>query len=204
MIIFGIRVIYQTLSEGVFLCPNERADRPYALKLARRFFALFFIPLIPLNVLGNVVHCQSCFIDFEPVVLDRPTAAQQADSFFIGLRGAVVAVLRSGTGSQISKSQALRLVSHYVPEYNEANLEHDLYQFDLSTLPAQLQLLATTLDEHGRESLLTHLVLIAAADKGGVNDAERSSLELCGTYLEMTPAHFRGTIELVIEQATTH
>ncbi len=202
MIIWGFRMIYRTLSSGVFLCPQEGADRPYALKTAQRFFTLFFIPLIPLKKVGNVVECQSCKTKFQETVLNRPTVSQQSNSLAEAVRGAAIAVLRSGTVSDLGKEQTMRLVSQYVPGYNTVMLESDIAQFDLAPLQPQLRSLSVSLDDHGKEGLLTRLVLVALADKGGVNEAERNVLQHFGNDLGMTPAHCRGTIDSVIDQAT--
>ena len=60
MIIWGWRVRKKTIGTGVFFCPGEGGDRNYEHKQARRWFTIFFIPLIPLKELGDFVECTSC------------------------------------------------------------------------------------------------------------------------------------------------
>jgi transcription elongation factor Elf1 len=69
MIIFGTKAKTQTLDEGDFYCPQCRMKRHYLRKQARPYFALYFIPLIPIGQGTEFVECQSCRTTFEPGVL---------------------------------------------------------------------------------------------------------------------------------------
>ncbi len=202
MIIWGFRVIYRALTTGVFLCPEEGGDRPYALKSRQRFFTLFFIPLIPLKKYSNIVECQNCKTKFEETVLNRPTGAQRVSSFTDGVRGAVVAILRSGPITEETRKRAVGLMNHYLPEYTDAMLQSDYQQMDVSSLQPQLQVLAATLDSAGKESLLTHLTLVAIADKPDLNEAEHSVLQHCGHDLGMTEVHCKGTIQAIVQSGS--
>ena len=57
MIIFGFSVFYifGLIGRGQFHCPNCGGDRNYEHRTARRFFTLFFLPVIPLDKVGEVV-----------------------------------------------------------------------------------------------------------------------------------------------------
>jgi hypothetical protein len=199
MIIWGFRVVYRALTTGIFYCPEEGGDRPYTLKSSQRFFTLFFIPLIPLKQNANVVECQSCMSKFYETVLQRPTASLLSNAMGEAVRGAAIAVLRSGTLTDAGKQQTILLVSHYITGYDDAMLLHDKSQLDLGPLPTHLGSLSSSLDEHGRELLLHHLVLVAVADKAGVNESERNILLQVGSDLGMTEAHCRGTIDSIVE-----
>lgn len=200
MIIWGFGVFYRTRSTGVFFCPSQGADQPYKLRAGYRFFTIFFIPIIPLGGRGHIVQCEGCRTKFEVSVLDVPTAAQREVSFKEGVRGAVVAVLRSGIVTESSKASAVKLVGYYLDQYSEIDLESDFTLFDLGSLESHLQQVSRVLDDVGRESLLTHLTLVAAADKSGVTGPERNTLDRCAAALGMTEAHCRGTIDSVIEK----
>jgi uncharacterized Zn-finger protein len=60
MIIFGWRNRRITKGKGEFFCPYCKTTRPYKHQIIRRFFTLYFIPLIPLNTLGEAVECEGC------------------------------------------------------------------------------------------------------------------------------------------------
>ena len=49
LIFFGLRVFYRTAGQGTFHCQRCGGDREYRHKVGRRWFTLFFIPVIPLN-----------------------------------------------------------------------------------------------------------------------------------------------------------
>ena len=53
MIIFGTRGVTFTPEKGEFFCPGCCAERSFARKSVRRFFTLYFIPLVPLDKLGE-------------------------------------------------------------------------------------------------------------------------------------------------------
>jgi hypothetical protein len=50
MIIFGTRGITYTKDRGTFFCPGCSSEQPYEWKRVRRVFTLYFILVIPLNV----------------------------------------------------------------------------------------------------------------------------------------------------------
>ncbi len=76
-IVFGTRVRHKVIGEGQFFCPKCQATRAYQHKKASRYFALYFVPLIPMGQLGEYVECQTCGVAFEPVVLTQKFALPQ-------------------------------------------------------------------------------------------------------------------------------
>jgi predicted RNA-binding Zn-ribbon protein involved in translation (DUF1610 family) len=72
LIIFGMRVIYRTTGEGTFFCPQCGTGRQYRLRVGRRWFTLFFIPVIPMNKVGEYVECTTCRTRYRPDVLAQP------------------------------------------------------------------------------------------------------------------------------------
>jgi len=69
MIIFGTKGITSIQKQGTFHCPACGAGANYTQKEVRRYFTLFFIPLIPLHKAGEYVECQRCGGSFKPEVL---------------------------------------------------------------------------------------------------------------------------------------
>lgn len=78
MIIFGTRVREKEVGSGKFYCPKCGRERRYKRKNAAKYFALYFIPLIQIEELGQVVECQSCRQAFPPAVLKAPAASERA------------------------------------------------------------------------------------------------------------------------------
>src|SRR5881396_2577280 len=69
MIIFGTKNRLKTIGTGQFYCPRCQAQRTYEHKQAKRYFTLYFVPLIPMGDLGEFVECQTCHMTFKTDVL---------------------------------------------------------------------------------------------------------------------------------------
>lgn len=100
MIIFGNRIRHEDAGKGQFNCPRCHATREYTLKRARQYFALYFIPLIPLGKGTEYVQCNTCGTQFELSVLSyQPPSAD--DLRLQSLR----AELRGGTPLQMTRQK---------------------------------------------------------------------------------------------------
>ncbi|MCC6144473.1 MAG: zinc-ribbon domain-containing protein [Candidatus Hydrogenedentes bacterium] len=64
LIIFGISNKATTVETGMFDCPVCRSRQRFARKHLKRYFAIFFIPLIPFGDAGVVVACERCRTQF--------------------------------------------------------------------------------------------------------------------------------------------
>src|SRR5258708_6295186 len=70
MIIFGTRGVTWNGESGEFVCPGcGGTTQQYTRKTIRRFFTLYFIPLIPLDKLGEYIECQHCRNTYNEQVL---------------------------------------------------------------------------------------------------------------------------------------
>ena len=59
MIVFGTRGVTSTKETGPFNCLFCGDQRAYSRKSVRRFFTLYFIPVIPLDEMGNTYIASS-------------------------------------------------------------------------------------------------------------------------------------------------
>jgi hypothetical protein len=96
MIIFGTRSMDSTVSNGMFHCPRCAVEQPYAHKAVRRWFTLYFIPLIPMGQQGEYIECNSCAGTYEVDVLTYDHAAEQAKTFAAMRRIAVLTLAEAG------------------------------------------------------------------------------------------------------------
>ena len=78
LIIWGVRVFFHTAGQGAFCCPRCGADRRYRRRSGRRFFTLFFVPIIPLSKVGEHVQCATCRTRYHPEALTLPRPAEQS------------------------------------------------------------------------------------------------------------------------------
>ena len=76
LIIFGLRVFYRTIAQGTFHSRRCGGDRQHRRRAGRRWFTLFFIPVIPLNSVGEHGQCTTCRARNLTDALSQPTTAQ--------------------------------------------------------------------------------------------------------------------------------
>lgn len=69
MIIFGTRVRRNVVESRPFLCPTCDSEQIGVHETAKRYFTLFFIPIIPMDTVGEVVTCRNCYTQYRPEVL---------------------------------------------------------------------------------------------------------------------------------------
>jgi len=201
ILIWGLRVIYKTLAEGMFFCPGCGGDRDYRGRQARRWFTLFWVPVIPLRVLGDVVECGTCGNRYDDKVLDLPTSAQLAAALQQGMRALVTAVLRSGNpGDRTARALAVEAVW----DVGGSGYDDDRLSQELATVPqdvrACLTPLAGQLEVAGREAFLSQAVRIAVAD-GPATEDECLVMHSAGEALQMTPVHIQGVLDAVSRTA---
>ncbi len=72
MIIFGTRGRETNVGTGRFFCPACARQSTYSHHRVQRYFTLYFIPLIPMDVLGEYVECHSCSERFDAEILHVP------------------------------------------------------------------------------------------------------------------------------------
>ena len=194
LLIWGWRTRFKQLAEGVFHCPGCGADRHYAHKQARRWFTLFFLPLLPLKVLGRHVECQTCRRAYDERVLELPTSAAVSEHLVAATLEAAVHVLRvdDTPAGRAAAVAALSRVSGIA--WGEDALAADIAGLDVSPLPARLRQLGDVMNEHGKEAFLTSVATVAGS--GGVLSGPAGQV-LAGIAadLGMTPAHARGVID---------
>ena len=195
LFIWGWRARYKTLSSGTFYCPSEGGDRPYRHQRAQRWFTVFFLPVIPLKVLGEFIECGSCGAAYDTAVLTMPTAAKMMDNLANAMRYAVVAIAAAdGQVLDSEKEAALTLMRRYSDTpYTREDLERDLRELHPDSLEDAFTQVAGTLNEHGKEDLVTACLALAAAD-GDVDESEVKEIAKAASALGMSPAHLRGIL----------
>lgn len=82
--IWGTKGRITVLDTGLFQCPGCNKPQKYAIKQVRRWFTLYFIPLIPLRIVGTYIECNHCGSSFNQELLHQRThpsnTAQQAET----------------------------------------------------------------------------------------------------------------------------
>jgi hypothetical protein len=198
IIIWGWRTRLKGVGGGVFFSPAAGRDAPYRLVEARRWFTLFWIPVIPLKRLGTFVECGLTKATYELSVLEAPTTAEFQAQLDGALREVVAAVARAdGTITDAERALAVHLLVTAVDGYNVESFDADAERIADAPLADRLTYLASALNEQGKERLLTTAARMLAAD-GAPDPRARSMVQSIGEQLVMSPAHVHGVIETVL------
>jgi hypothetical protein len=201
LIIWGLRVIYRTLGQGVFFCRRCGGDREYRHRAGRRFITVFFIPLIPLAKTGEHVQCLACKTRYVTEVLKLPTTAGMQLAVSAGMRALVVAMLRVGDpASPQARRRAIdAVVGTGERGYDEAALDADLGEPAAAEVP-KIAALGGQLQVEAKEWYLAEAIRIALAD-GPLTGPERVAAVHLATALGMTQAQAVGVITLTGQNA---
>jgi hypothetical protein len=204
MLIFGLRVWFRTIGQGTFYCQRCGGDRRYRQRAGRRWFHIFFIPVVPLGKASGHLQCMSCRGRYRTGVLAIPTAAQMEAALPAGTLAAATCMLLAGdTASGAARRRAVDVVrSAGLADYDESTLDEDLVQAAVSgDIAGPLNTLAVQLAVPAREWFLADVVRIGLAD-GQLTDDERLAARQVAANLGMTAAHAYGVITMTEEAAT--
>lgn len=202
LLVFSLSVFFRTTGEGIFHCPRCGGDRAYRRRDARRWITLFFLPVVPLRHLGEIVECRACKTRFAVSCLRTPTAQQLAAALPAGMRAAAGLVLRAGDpDDEGSRERAIEAVSGYGEDgYDDLAIDTDL---DLreAFLEEEVALAGSGLAVEAKEWFLARCVRIGLAD-GPLDEPERRTLHRVAQLLGMSRAHALGVITLT--EAAAH
>jgi hypothetical protein len=125
VIIFGTRGKKTKVGEGEFYCPKCQTRRTYHHMKAKRYFTLYFIPLIPMGNLGEYIECQTCHTPFEISVLTlkappspKPNLTQLLNEAERRLRSGtpVEFMMRDMTAAGLDREVAQKSITAYLSE----------------------------------------------------------------------------------------
>lgn len=204
-IIFGTQGITYSKGSGQFHCPQCAGKRQYKIKRVRRFFTLYFIPLIPLDKVGEYVECSSCKGTFRHEVLDYDPEAQQQEfeAEFERAVKRVLALMMLADGDvhpdEIATmvNIATKVTGHPVSEA-AVQQEISLAQHEAMEITEYLGNVAPFLNDEGKETIVRGAVLMAASD-GEFQEEERMLLGQIGQGLQMSSAHLKGVVAETLE-----
>ena len=201
MIIWGSRGRTSVVEEGQFHCPRCRDRQPYKLKRVQRWFTLYFIPIFPMDALGEYVECIGCLTTWKPSVLQAGPQPDPEESVQEELRRAIrrsmaMVLLASGrddpagidAGSrafrkQVGMSMPDAELSREVKDVKEQGIDVSRY---LANFGAHLS-------AQQKESLVTAACEVALFD-GPLEPPEREAVNAIAQALGVTDAHLRGIL----------
>jgi hypothetical protein len=197
MIIWGWRGVSTTGKSGEFHCPGCDTERSYRMKKIQRFFTLYFIPLIPLEVLQQSVECQTCRKNYVTAALDyNPKADREALRQEIADRYQRL-LYHFGAMSGRRDPEFAQMVAHLFADLDGGSVTPDEViqglQRNTQNLGPALADLARNLSERGRETVVRNALVAATAD-GALTDDKRAELTEVAKTLGMTDTHIVGVL----------
>lgn len=182
LIIFGTRGVTSEKTRGEFYCPECCARQPYVHKSARRFFTLYFIPLIPLDLLGEYIECERCSGTYRVEVLqhDPEADAKRQEAEFHKAMRRVLALISLADGhaddNEIGAIAGIlsQLGKRDVPR---ADIEAELAQAKTANTDVvqYCREMKGYLNDSGCELVVKAAVLVASID-GNFDDSERAMI----------------------------
>ena len=197
MIIFGTRGVTYGAGKGMFHCPRCGAQS-YKHKRVRRFFTLYFVPLVPLDLLGEYVECQGCYSTWDPEILgvQREDEAFAAEFELAIRRVMVLMMLADGVVDDDEVDTIKQIYAQLAEsELTDAQVADEIAaaERDGVGLDAYLGALVARLNDSGKELVVRAAWMVAAAD-GQFSPEEQALLKQIGDVLEMSPTHVDGVL----------
>lgn len=202
LIIWGFRIRFRTTATVEFFCPCCGGDRHGDLRTARRWFAAFWIPLVPLKEVGQVVECTTCRTRFDPAAASQSTTAALSVVLANAVRVLTAIIVRSGDHhDEALRSAAVTGIRRATDDYDDATLASDVAAVEPWLAEQYVDPLADGLHVAGKERLLADLVTVALAG-GTVTEDQRRVIDLAGRGLGLTPVHVTGIVASVAAART--
>lgn len=208
MIIWGWKGVTSTKDRGGFHCPSCNGSTDYQLKRVRRFFTLYFIPIIPLNQLGEYVECGRCRNRFEANVLSYDHEAEAGkfrDLVFKAILRTMSLVCIADGVIEDSEIDAIVTIFTNITgiQIDELDVRRDIQEAQEKgdALEGYLGAIAPMLNDAGKEMVVKACLAVATAD-GSFDDSEKALVSQVASILGMTPAHMMGVIADIRQDAT--
>lgn len=197
LIIYGTRGIKSTKERGQFHCPQCEAQSEYRLRSVRRFFTLYFIPLIPLDKQGEFVSCSTCKGDFQPAVLNyRPDTGNTEflNNYEVAIKHSMVrTLLADGSRHQAQIDKAHEIINNF--GHNDITKpEMESYVTNIERMPGSLQesmsKVNTQMNDHGKEMVIRAAFSVASAN-GPIEPSEISVMQEIASAMNMEEDHMK-------------
>jgi hypothetical protein len=201
MFFVGSTQLTLTRDTGEFYCPRCAVKRTFKLKVVRQFLTVYFIPLIPLQVVKEFAECASCAHQHDPQTLSPDAEAYESRRRRQGLeviRKAIVLIVASDDLVTDEELEVLEAFGrHFLQrEFTADQILDEAEHFHESEVDPE-----TWLRQAGKmltdeeKQLLVHHAFLAASAGGDLSQARQGLLGKLPQALEMPEPLFRQMIE---------
>ncbi len=181
MLIIGSTQLTFTKGTGTFHCPHCDQGRSYRHRHKREFLTVYFIPLIPLQSVGQFVECSTCRQTFEPQVAEltaEEVRSSQRHAINEMIRRALVVIVAADDQVTDNELAAVRDFAQQsdLPDVTSEQILHEAEAIQQSNMDLlqYIHHVAEELSDEDKDRLVLHGFLAATAD--GQLSAERQTL----------------------------
>lgn len=203
MIIWGSRGLTSVVETDQFHCPQCATEQPCSLKQVRNFFTLYFIPLIPLDVAGRYVECDSCGGTFDEELLSYDPEEEREESQTQMLRVMVMAALADGRIDDAEQAEIRRQYMELAGlPVTAATLDKEIAMATSSNadLNSYVGMIAQSLSPHGK-ALVVKLAFHTMSATGDLQPGHRDQLAKLGDTLGISEDQYTELIRQLREPA---
>ena len=202
LLIWGWRVLNAVLGTGLFYCPKCQQDTQYQHVRPRRWFTLFFIPVIALNRLDPHVVCTRCKGTFYERVLQQPTMQQFEHQAGLAHRAAIAHLVSMVQQPDAEVSalavESLASAAGVPASYGAQALSADVAAFaPASVVEEQIRPLADYMTIDGREAFLRRAAGLVFRLGSARTPAMDEALTTYGDQLSLSRSHAEGIRQAV-------
>ncbi len=197
MIIWGWRDLTSDVSEQDFRCPQCNQQRRGSLKQVRKYFTLYFIPLIPLGSTGAYVQCGSCAGTFGEEVLTQDPQGDQEDRLQKMLGVMVMAALADGKVDAQERAEINRqytILAGLPYDSGHLNRQIEMAIESKNDLNGFVSKFAHELSSHGK-ALVVKLSFLTMSASSNFNKKHQHQLSRLPDTLGITESQYRTLIE---------
>lgn len=174
MIIFGTRGLTSKKDHGLFYCPSCDASCSSRTHKVRKWFTLYFIPVLPLGLVGEYVECSGCNNTFGVESAYRTKVEYNVHQLEVraeyenGIRNIMI-LLMLGDG-QIDKLEMRTIQDIYSnltgEQYETTSLENDIREVQAQgqTVADYAKKLNGLLNGKGKSMVIEAAIKVAFAD----------------------------------------
>lgn len=171
LFVFGTAGSTSSINTGEFFCPECDDYKKYDHKKVQKKISLFFVPLIPIEDLGDYVECQDCKSTYKKSVLDHDPKAEEEkirSLYYFGTLDIMISIARADGVLLPEEIKEIRntfesiIGSEVSEEFVNEKLEESK---ETNYSPVQVATaLAAHLNDVGKERVLRGAIAISKAD----------------------------------------
>ena len=200
VIIFGTRGVTLTADSGTFNCPQCGGNAGYRHRRVRRFFTLYFIPVIPLDKLGEYIECDNCAGTFTEAVLSYDPHAENRmieAAYHSAIKRVMVLMMMADGVIDDDEVEAIRGIYQAVAgrPMSESEVRDEIRQAesDGMSVAEYTANMVVVLNNNGKEFIIKAAHGVAMAD-GVMAPEERMLMDEIADALQLSKAHYRGLL----------